>query len=175
MQLYITEGNGKKRKAKEATCLECGEVFLARATWVDQDKVKFCGVKCRAASKVTKVSISCDLCGVAFQRTPSKLSNSKSGKNFCSRECKDTAQSVDGGVMEIMPSHYGNGRRVYRARAFKEYAHKCADCGYDKYKRILQVHHIDNDREHNEVSNLVILCPTCHNTRHYVNEDTKID
>lgn len=33
---------------------------------------------------------------------------------------------------------------------------------WDEDPDILEVHHIDENREHNELSNLVILCPICH-------------
>ena len=52
----------------------------------------------------------------------------------------------------------GNYRRV----AFNNYEHICAVCKYDKDSRLLQVHHIDNDRNNNSLDNLIILCPTCH-------------
>ena len=35
-------------------------------------------------------------------------------------------------------------------------------CGWDEDERILEVHHLDENREHNDISNLSILCPTCH-------------
>lgn len=47
---------------------------------------------------------------------------------------------------------------------------KCADCGYKKYPKVLQVHHIDENRKNNSIENLVVLCPTCHNVRHFLNK-----
>jgi predicted HNH restriction endonuclease len=35
-------------------------------------------------------------------------------------------------------------------------------CGYDEDERILEVHHIDEDRNNNDIKNLCILCPNCH-------------
>jgi len=35
----------------------------------------------------------------------------------------------------------------------------CYTCGYD---RVVDIHHIDSDRENNSPENLVDLCPSCH-------------
>ncbi|WP_432745970.1 hypothetical protein ABXJ76_08365 [Methylobacter sp. G7] len=39
-----------------------------------------------------------------------------------------------------------------------EYDHRCAVCGGDRP----HLHHIDEDASHNELSNLLPLCPNCH-------------
>jgi L-lactate utilization protein LutB len=53
----------------------------------------------------------------------------------------------------------------YRKVAFAHYEQLgqivCAHCGFG-IRDVLEVAHLDGDRSHNEVSNLVILCPTCH-------------
>lgn len=51
---------------------------------------------------------------------------------------------------------------AYRRNAFIAYEHKCAACGYNEDERILEVHHIDENRTNNKIDNLVILCPNCH-------------
>ena len=40
----------------------------------------------------------------------------------------------------------------------------CQDCGQPEW---LVVHHIDADKENNELDNLITLCPSCHIQRHY--------
>jgi 5-methylcytosine-specific restriction endonuclease McrA len=66
----------------------------------------------------------------------------------------------------------------YRKIAFDHLPHKCSVCGFDKDVRLLEVHHIDEDRQNNYLNNLIILCPTCHRgitLGYYVlNEDNKI-
>ncbi len=42
---------------------------------------------------------------------------------------------------------------------------QCEKCGYKKFE-ILQVHHIDRDRNHNELDNLELICPNCHYEEH---------
>jgi len=52
-------------------------------------------------------------------------------------------------------------RVYYRKLAFKNYEALCAHCGFG-IEAVLEVAHIDCDRANNALSNLVILCPTCH-------------
>jgi hypothetical protein len=50
----------------------------------------------------------------------------------------------------------------YRKLAFEQYRPPvCAHCGFG-IEAVLEVCHIDCQRTNNHVSNLVILCPTCH-------------
>ena len=49
----------------------------------------------------------------------------------------------------------------YRKLAFEHYAPVCAHCGFG-ITDVLEVCHIDCQRTNNDISNLVILCPTCH-------------
>jgi len=48
----------------------------------------------------------------------------------------------------------------YRKLAFDEYAAICVHCGFG-IREVLEVAHLDGNRANNELSNLVILCPTC--------------
>ena len=115
--------------------------------------------------KEIRTLVTCAYCGKKFTRSNSKLNNSRSGIYFCCREHKDLAQRIEFGLKEIQPSHYGNNIENiynYRKNAFRNYPHKCAVCNWDKDEDILEVHHIDENREHNELENLIILCPICH-------------
>jgi 5-methylcytosine-specific restriction endonuclease McrA len=49
----------------------------------------------------------------------------------------------------------------YRKAAFEHYDPVCAHCGFG-IPEVLEVAHIDRDRDNNDPGNLVILCPTCH-------------
>jgi hypothetical protein len=49
----------------------------------------------------------------------------------------------------------------YRKLAFEHYPPVCAHCGFG-LADVLEVCHIDCQRTNNAVTNLVILCPTCH-------------
>ena len=105
--------------------------------------------------------VKCAYCGKEFYKPNSKLESSKSGLYFCCREHKDLAQQIEFGLEEMWPEHY-NRLTNYRNNAFRHYPHKCAICNWNEDEDILEVHHIDEDRSHNELENLIILCPICH-------------
>lgn len=120
--------------------------------------------------KNNSVKCECAYCHKIFYLSQSKANNSKSGLHFCCREHKDLAQRIDSGkIFDIMrPPHYSSTEEnvgslnTYRSLAFRNYSHKCAICGWDEDEDILQVHHIDENRQNNSLSNLIILCPNCH-------------
>lgn len=160
----------------------CNKQFQASLTEVKRGNGKFCSKECSLKNTINKAkaratnqklpNVICAYCDIPFYKRQSALKNSKSGLYFCCREHKDLSQRI-GGIPEIQPPHYGtsgvNGASVntYRALAFKSFPHKCLLCGYDKFPQILEVHHKDRDRTNNELSNLELLCPTCHEVHHF--------
>ena len=118
-----------------------------------------------------RFTTNCAYCGQEIIRSKSKAENSRSGLYFCCREHKNLAQRLDSGEQfeAIRPIHYGFTLNDYRLKALQSYEHKCAICGWNEDERILEVHHIDSNRENNEIDNLIILCPICHRkiTLHY--------
>ena len=114
-------------------------------------------------NKSTKIECECSYCNKKFFRTPSELVKSKSGLLFCCREHKDLAQRIESGdkFQSIRPEHYDNGAN-YREKALRNYKNECSICHWDEDIDCLEVHHIDENRQNNELSNLMILCPLCH-------------
>lgn len=153
----------------QRNCLYCNEIFYPPEKEIKRGNGQFCNRSHSAKYKGLKtrvvVDVTCAFCGISFKRNPRKLYQSKSGLHFCTREHKDLAQRI-GGIKEIQPSHFGTIGRNYRTTAFRIYEKKCADCGYDEFPEILQVHHIDEDRSNNKPENLVVLCPNHHALRH---------
>lgn len=123
--------------------------------------------------------VECAYCNQKFMKAISKLEKSKSGLYFCCREHKDLAQRLESGQKfdEMRPDHYGKTEsKNYREKSFRTYEHECAICGWDEDKDVLEVHHIDENRDNNDISNLIILCPICHRkltTNKYVLVDRK--
>ena len=136
-------------------CNDCGHEWEALPPSVLYDdyrhKCPNCGIK---KGKYVK----CAYCGKEIYRSPSQLEKNQSGFFYCSRTCgnlhKNQLREKDG--------EWENSLSGYRAKAFKEYPHECFICGWNEDERILEVHHIDQNRNHNTKDNLVILCPTCH-------------
>ena len=53
--------------------------------------------------------------------------------------------------------------RYYRMKAISERGHECENCGETED---VEVHHQDKNRCNNDLDNLVVLCPKCHNKVH---------
>lgn len=55
----------------------------------------------------------------------------------------------------------GNGIKALELAGWE-----CSICGYNRMREVLQIHHRDGNRSNNQLSNLVVLCPTCHAETH---------
>lgn len=159
--------------SRQCDSVNCQNFYEAEARYLNRGQGRFCSQRCanlqiaKDRSNGSKTpNLVCAYCSKKFYRSPSKMSRSRSGLYFCSREHKDLSQRI-GGIPEIQPTHYGNGTKLYRALAFRNYPHECSRCGYNKHPEILEVNHIDCNRENNDLSNLEILCPNCHKEYHF--------
>jgi len=154
----------KLRTHVKINCDACGKEFWQPKFRFLLGKHHFCSRKCIAVfDKQQRVKLLCATCGKEFAKAHNRLKHSKSGIHFCSRKCKDKAQRISGRV-EIMPAHYGRGHGIshYRKMALDKYGKVCAHCGYHEYEKGLEVHHIDGNRKHNTLENLIVLCALCH-------------
>ncbi len=153
----VKEG-AKSRRLYEINCERCGAQCYRRSKVTKA----FCTVLCANRMRSSHVKMNCDWCHAPLKRVLSKLKKvaNKSGKVFCTRRCKQLAQSVDG-VPGCQPSHYKDGRR-YRPRALLNLGASCSRCFYSEITAMLDVDHIDNNRANNKLENLQVLCVWCH-------------
>ena len=61
------------------------------------------------------------------------------------------------------PNYNPDGRSAHRVICFEHHNHECIIC---EEKRIVAVHHYDEDNSNNDPKNLIPLCPTCHQVFH---------
>jgi 5-methylcytosine-specific restriction endonuclease McrA len=164
-------------------CLNCNKDFtphestLRRKTMRYKNEGKFCSSKCSAIHKSKNIvppkpNVVCAYCNKPFYKNNSRKQRSKSGLFFCCREHKDISQRL-GGLKEIMPKHFGNGKGSYRTIAFRSLPNYCSKCNYSTYSEILEVHHKDTNRNNNLIENLEILCPNCHMEKHFLEKTGK--
>lgn len=101
-----------------------------------------------------KQKITCSFCGNRKRRPPSTMKKNKSGFFYCSVDCGNKHKS----------NRYWEESETsnYRKVAFHNQEKKCAVCKWSEDERILEVHHIDSNRNNNQKENLIILCPICH-------------
>lgn len=151
-----------KRTPVQLHCWDCNhtwEVLAQSVLYLDKNRVKTfhqcpnCGINAKK-----RILVKCAYCGKEIERTPSDIEASKTGLFYCSRECGNKHKND----LRKASGEWEEGSSNYRARALETYENKCFCCGWDEDARILEAHHLDEDRANNKVSNLRLLCPTCH-------------
>jgi hypothetical protein len=120
----------------------------------------YCSKECVNKNKFVGKEVKCANCGKLIWKSQSNLLRSKSKNYYCSKHCATVINNTLYKSGEANPN-YTTGESSYRPRALKHYKNKCAKCSYNNVD-VLEVHHIDHNRENNKLSNLVILCPTHH-------------
>lgn len=95
------------------------------------------------------MEITCLTCGKKFKRLKTDITQN----NYCSLSCAAIANNL---------KNKQDNSTSYRKNAFEIFEHKCAICGWNEDDRVLEVHHLDENRKNNSINNLVILCPICH-------------
>ena len=160
-------------KTVAKSCLTCQISFQAPLKEIRRGNGKYCSLRCSVQANSIKFkklrvpNTTCAWCAKEFWMPPRRKTYSKSGLNFCTRLCKDHAQRL-GGLEAIQPDHYGTGTSVhYRALALRSLPNRCASCSFEQVPEVLEVNHKDFDRSNNRLSNLEILCPTCHQIYHF--------
>jgi len=109
---------------------------------------------CRGISD--RKEIPCSVCG--------KLILSGLNKKTCNRACANIQRT---GIKYHLgsPRDKVKSQQALKIRLLKERGKKCERCDYDKYE-ILQVHHVNKNRNHNNLENLLLICPNCHYEEH---------
>lgn len=99
-----------------------------------------------------------------IKKVRNKLSKYNKLPIFCNRKCKDLASRLEHNILDCRPKHYNKNsiHKYGRLVALRNYPNKCENCEYDEYIKILEVHHIDENKKNNRLENLIILCPNCH-------------
>lgn len=136
-------------------CSVCDILMYRRPVQLSRGRV-FCSLFCYG--KTIRKEIPCRICGT--------LILASANKKTCSRICAN--KSRIGNLYKIgRPSKDKvKDQRIVKQRLVKVRGDACERCGYGKTE-ILNVHHKDRDRSHNDLSNLELICPNCHGEEHY--------
>lgn len=139
-------------------CNDCGHTWETKAQNVLYGKVN--AHHCPNCGPLTskRIAVCCSNCGQQIWRCPSDIKKNKSGHFYCSRECGNQHKNQ----LRRESGEWNDSINNYRDRAMKTYKHQCFCCGWSEDFRILEVHHIDENRTNNKIENLCLLCPTCH-------------
>jgi len=142
----------------EKQCELCKKHFTTPAYKPHQ---RFCCVKCSRTYNMRKIAgknkngkkLTCTICGNEYYRPGCRCKNSR----FCSKECQNLSKGKDHHL------YRKNGSKWRYRFLFDPFPKHCQFCGthINDLSR-LEVHHIDKNRNNNEKSNLIVLCPSCH-------------
>jgi len=150
-------------------CLICGAGFYAKPSHQLRGWGKYCSAECRNKSQFKGKNFSCFTCKKDVYRSPLAIKKSKSGKYFCSKKCQTIWRNI---CLYSGKNHFfwKNGESAYR-RILKRSKRKeiCLLCNTID-DRILIVHHLDKNRNNNDLNNLIWLCHNCHYLVHHHKE-----
>lgn len=94
----------------------------------------------------------CDCCGKEFIFEGRLKTKEYERARFCSRSCANNRKTW-----------WKENATHYRTIALNHHNEECAICGFDK---IVAIHHIDENKQNNNPTNLIPLCPNHHEMVH---------
>lgn len=140
---YATHVRWKhKREQSQIRCLGCKKMFEASNVMAHEEK-------CMRPKQI------CASCG-------KETTNEK----FCSKSCSARLNNMLG---KTGYTPYRRNRGIvatqvdYRRRCLEHWSTACAVCGFTA---CIEIHHIDSNRDNNDVMNLIPLCPNHHTMVH---------
>lgn len=146
-------------------CKICTSSFYAKPRHLKVGWGKYCSKECQNKSQRTGKFFPCKVCDKKVWRMQKSIDHSASQNFFCSKSC----QAVWRNKVYSGPNHafWKNGIRAYRKILLRSGTKIfCRLCKTKDY-RILAVHHIDENRSNNSLSNLTWLCHNCHYLIHH--------
>jgi len=152
----------------QVRCKLCEKKFYAKPSWLKRGWGKYCSSKCQYKAQLKGKFVYCDICGKKIWRKPLQLKRSKSGKFFCS---KSHHMAWKNKILQVGESHPNWAGGEFAGRGILERSGKrmiCEYCG-NSDRRVLMVHHKDENRKNNKIINLVWLCQNCHHLVHCYN------
>lgn len=109
--------------------------------------------------KRTEICVSCNESSAQDGRYCHKCRNQKRKKYFQQRY-------IDNGGYEWHKTRTSEYK--IRQKLLKRSDAKCERCGWSEAEEILEIHHRDCNKKNNKLSNLEMLCPTCHKYHHFL-------
>jgi|SRR3989344_760487 len=96
--------------------------------------------------------VNCAICNKEVYKTPTNLKGFKSQKFFCSKSCQTKWRNAQ----YIGPKHlnWKDGRSAYRSVMSRNNIPPICSCCRTEDKRVLAVHHVDENHLNNDMKNL---------------------
>lgn len=145
-------------------CKRCGTKFAVKPCHHKMGQGKYCSMECLWQSQRTGRFVPCEICGKEAWKAQRALKNSKSQKFFCSKSCQ-TKWRNSVFIGEKHANWCGGEFTYHRVMAEHKIPAVCHSCGIID-RRVLVIHHLDRNRKHNTIENLMWLCRNCHHLIH---------
>lgn len=150
----------KSRKGGHVECETCKRVFFVTAARVRQtarngSSIRFCSMKC-----YTKTGDKNPFWGQKHKaETVAKFLTNPNRYIFPTGRNNPNYKR-----WERSPARRSNPNAMRASLRFQ--IECCEICGWNIECGVLQIHHRDRNREHNERNNVQLLCPNCHEVEH---------
>jgi len=145
-------------------CEVCNKSFKRKLSQVRYFKHHYCSKSCHYKARKLGIYTKCANCQKPIYKAMRAVRASKNKKFFCGKKCSNIVL----GQIQSRANHpnWTTGKASYKA-VMKRSSLKCecVRCGRND-KRILSVHHIDHNRQNNNLRNLVWMCRNCHHLVH---------
>ena len=153
-------------------CKSCSEEFYAKPSWIKNGYGKYCSRNCFHLAQKSGKDFRCYMCKKTVYRSLQDQRRSKSGEFFCTKSCQTTWRNS---VVYTGSNHpnWVDGKSSYRDKLIRSDRQQVCNRCKDDDKRILAVHHMDRNRNNNELSNLMWLCHNRHFLVHNFPKETK--
>ena len=149
------------------SCKFCSKSFSSKPSWILKGFGKFCSASCHHQSLRSGKEVKCFICGKDSYKTLKALKNSKSKKYFCGKSCQTKWRNSE--FIGKKHSNWTTGEYSYRSVLKRNGVIPVCKLCKTKDRRILAVHHIDENHSNNEIKNLTWLCHNCHFLVHHDN------
>jgi hypothetical protein len=170
----------KKVKRYIRYCLYCGKKIFKTKARLKSGQGKYCCRKCKDEDRHNQIGTkscrwnsklkTCIICKKKFWVKKSWFFKTKCCSNKCRYEyykiiCKGKGNPayIDGRSKIPYPEEFNIDLKDEIIQLFNN---KCCFCGKRKYKRKLDIHHIDHIKNNCNKNNLIPLCRRCHIALH---------
>ncbi len=147
------------------TCHICANNFYSKPSWIERGFGKYCSNECKRKAQKTGLTVSCFMCNKEIYKTQKALKGSKSGKFFCGKSCQTKWRNSE--FVGAKHANFITGKSSYKSVLSRANVEKICGLCANKDKRVLAVHHVDENHFNNNIENLAWLCHNCHHLVHH--------
>lgn len=147
------------------SCKICAKTFKVKPYALKQGFGKYCSISCLRKGQMNGKNVSCFVCGKQIYRTEKQLRCSKSNKYFCGKVCQTSWRNKF--YVGSKHANFVDGKFTHRTTMLRTGAPQICRLCLTIDRRVLAVHHIDENHLNNAVENLAWLCHNCHFLVHH--------